>query len=231
MQMLKSLSKWSNSGHIFPFDVLQIRLDYDACQRDILCRPVLTCFHGGFRPANSLVQLPLMHVKRWRTTCCSIWMRAKAVWETFGSPKKIIFPLNCFLNKQKWCVCGTWNLSVSKQLTPQNHGLNHGLLHFFDADRLRQRSIWTFCGELWLYKMPCSIIVVHARGCPSTSNATSLIFSTNILMIVSLHWIIASIRETTSNSLPISQILLPVTFFSLCVWGGGAVTWKTKCIA
>lgn len=53
-QMLKSFSKWSNSGLAFTFDVLQ------HCNTNlhiVSCTTASTCFHTEFTLANSLVLL------------------------------------------------------------------------------------------------------------------------------------------------------------------------------
>lgn len=59
--------------------------------------------------------------------------------------------------------------------------------------------------------------------CPSTSNAKSLLFATNILMFVSFPWIIASKRKAVWIGLPICQIWLLWLFLSVCVAGEGVL--------
>lgn len=83
--MLKLFGKWINSGH--GFDVLQPRLDYDACSCIESHVVAFTFFHTWFRPAKFLV------LRRSRVLSCSIWMWTKLMWETFVYTIKRTFPL------------------------------------------------------------------------------------------------------------------------------------------
>lgn len=55
MRMSKLFSKYTNSSHGFPLDLLHLRLDYEACLRIVSCATASTCFHTRFTPASLLV--------------------------------------------------------------------------------------------------------------------------------------------------------------------------------
>lgn len=85
MRISKLFGKWTNSGH--GIEVLQPRLDYDACSRIESHAVASTFFHTWFRPAKFLV------LRRSRVLSCSSWMLTKLMWETFVYSIKRNFPL------------------------------------------------------------------------------------------------------------------------------------------
>lgn len=111
----------------------------------------------------------------------------------------------------------------------KSHGLGHNILQktywvlFFYAKQLVQSSTWTFCVNLWWYRMSRRTVGTPCGTCKMVSvcieQLKSSISCTNISMIMLLLWIIQSIREATLICLPIHQIWLLVTFF--CGEGGG----------
>lgn len=92
---------------------------------------------------------------------------------------------------------------------------------FSDAKKLLQHSIWTFCVNLWLYKVPCVTVGTY-RGSYKTAPVhiewlKSLNSSTNFSKIVSLPCIIASVRKAVYIVLSNRRIWLPVSL----LWGEG----------
>lgn len=146
-----------------------------------------------------------MHIRHLQTLCCSSWMLAKSVWVTFVSPV-LLFPWMAS-SISRTGMCWKWKVCValpSSQSLLHCHGLSHHILHFFYAQRLLQHSIWTFSDCTKCLGRSTKDFVVHARWCPSTSNAWGLsFFSWNILMVTSLPWVIAVIWEVTWIYLPI----------------------------
>lgn len=90
---------------------------------------------------------------------------------------------------------------------------------FSDAKQLLQCSIWTFFADLRLYKKPRRILETPRDSCKTASVHTErlkyFISLMKVSMIVSLPWIIASIRmEATWIGLPTHTIWLLATFSS-----------------
>lgn len=152
-------------------------------------------------------------------------MLAKLVWKTFHSSMSLTFLSDSFANKQNWLIWVTGNLPVtvpSSLSCPQSHGFNlptPGTL-FLTSTTSTTLFGYNLCGFGALQNAlenPARFIHDTAR---SHRMPEGFHFLRNILMMMSLPYSIAIIREAEYFGFHIHQIWLYVIFSCMCVcWG------------
>lgn len=146
-------------------------------------------------------------------------MLAQPQWGTFGSPMKCIFSWTAS-SISRTGVFGEWKSPWIRTTIPtsrKSHRFDSLFLQkihwdIFLTKWLRQRSIWTFCVNLWWHKIPWETVDTPSglwKKVPvHIEQLKFFLSSTKISMIVPLLRIIASILKAAS----IGQIWLLVIF-------------------